>query len=82
MGANLIVHGSDINAFRYAMQDSLTEIKSALGDLPAKQAGEDTAIYQRSVVKKNETGLFTSLKSFVTDSSSEKINRAARGWHR
>jgi 2-keto-3-deoxy-L-rhamnonate aldolase RhmA len=44
MGANLIIHWSDTNAFRYAMQGSLTEIKAALGDLPAKQAGEDTAI--------------------------------------
>ncbi len=43
MGANLIVHWADINAFRFAMQASLVEIKTALGDLPAgaAQAGSE-----------------------------------------
>ena len=43
MGANLIVHWADINAFRFAMQSSLGEIKTALGDLAEDhdQAGTD-----------------------------------------
>jgi 2-keto-3-deoxy-L-rhamnonate aldolase RhmA len=44
MGANLIVHWADTNAFLFAMQSSLAEIKSALGDVPAAKPSQDNAI--------------------------------------
>jgi 2-keto-3-deoxy-L-rhamnonate aldolase RhmA len=44
LGANLITHWTDINAFRFAMQSSLGEIKRALGDMPEKSASADVNI--------------------------------------
>ena len=36
LGMNLIIHWSDVNAFKYGMENSLAEIKSGIGDQPEK----------------------------------------------
>jgi 2-keto-3-deoxy-L-rhamnonate aldolase RhmA len=41
LGANLIVHLADMNAFRFAMETDLAKIKQALGDLKAQGPGSD-----------------------------------------
>jgi len=44
MGANLLVHGSDLRAFRYGLQPELDQLKKALGDGPAEDGEPEEAI--------------------------------------